>query len=70
MGWGGWLPALLQPGKQHTESRRLFQKGLSPRAVATYKNLIDTSNKELLKWALDYSGDPERIASKYVGVSV
>jgi len=66
MGWGGWLPALLQPGKQHTESRRLFQKGLSVQAVSTYKDLIDTTNIELLKWALDHSSDPEPIVSKYV----
>ena len=66
MGWGEWLPALLQPGKQHTESRRLLQKALSPKAVSTYKDLIDTINKELLKWALDYSGDPEPVVSKYV----
>jgi hypothetical protein len=57
---------MIQPCKQHTEARRIFQKGLSPQAVSTYKDLIDTTNKELLKWALDYSGDPDNITSKYV----
>jgi len=56
---------MIQPGKQHTESRRILQKGLSLQAVSTYKDLIDTTNKELLKWALDYSGDPDHIASRY-----
>jgi hypothetical protein len=66
MGWSEWSPAMIQPGKQHTDSRRLFQKGVSPQAVLTYKDLVDTTNKELLKWALDYSDDPEPIVSKYV----
>jgi hypothetical protein len=70
LGWDGWLPALLQPGKQHTESRRLFQKSLSPQAISTYRDLTDTITKEMLKWALNYSGDPDTIVTRYVCVSL
>ncbi|CCA71468.1 hypothetical protein PIIN_05407 [Serendipita indica DSM 11827] len=58
---------LIQPGKDFTEQRRLFQKAIGPRAVEEYDSFLQHGCSELLKQLDGFSGDPYSIIIKTIG---
>lgn len=63
----GYFMTLIQPGKDFTEQRRLFQKAIGPRAVEEYDSFLQHGCSELLKQLDGFSGDPYSIIIKTIG---
>ncbi|CCA71481.1 hypothetical protein PIIN_05418 [Serendipita indica DSM 11827] len=66
MGYSFFLP-FLQPDKDFTEQRRLFQKAIGPRVVHEYDSFVQQGCSELLQRLDGFSGEPLKALVKTVG---
>lgn len=66
MSWG-YILTLLQPNKDFTEQRRLFQKSIGPRVVQEYDSFVQQGCPELLQRLSGFSGEPLAIVTRTMG---
>ncbi|CAG7852693.1 SubName: Full=Uncharacterized protein {ECO:0000313/EMBL:CCA71478.1} [Serendipita indica DSM 11827] len=63
----GYFLAFMQPTKELTDQRRLFQKSIGPRGVEEYDSFLIHGSSELLQGLDGFSGQPMDVLVKTLG---
>ncbi|PVF96180.1 cytochrome P450 [Serendipita vermifera] len=65
-----WTPIFAQPGRAHTQQRKLLRKAVGPQSVHEYDRIIQTSISNLLEKLLTSDEDPYLPVSREIGALV
>ncbi|PVF96178.1 cytochrome P450 [Serendipita vermifera] len=62
-----WTPIFAQPGRDHTQQRKLFRQAIGPQSAHEYDRIIQISISNLLKTLITSEGDPFLPVSHEIG---
>ncbi|CAG7852697.1 O-methylsterigmatocystin oxidoreductase Short=OMST oxidoreductase; AltName: Full=Aflatoxin B synthase; AltName: Full=Aflatoxin biosynthesis protein Q; AltName: Full=Cytochrome P450 64 [Serendipita indica DSM 11827] len=63
----GYFTSMIQPSRDFTDQRRIFQRAIGPHTVNQYDSFIQHSCSQLLQQLDGFSGEPFNVLTKTVG---